>query len=110
MSAKVGDLKTFQEQLDLQQEKFINWGIFLLMERLKLVCYLNLFKKVWNINQKSQISVKFFQQALQICNEHLDLDETECILASLIGQAGWRLTYLIKQQASTEQAAGMAQG
>ncbi|XP_044731020.1 PCI domain-containing protein 2 [Chrysoperla carnea] len=82
---KRGDLR----QLDQVQEKhesfFIKCGIYLIVEKLKIIAYRNLFKKVYQILNTHQIPVEALQCALEFVGQtDVDLDETECIVSNLI--------------------------
>ncbi|KAF1318918.1 Pci domain-containing protein 2, partial [Globisporangium splendens] len=80
-----GNLRLFNEYLDKYQEQFIQQGVYLLIEKLRLVVLRNLFKKVYIIRQSHQLRLQDFQQSLEfITGETMDMDEIECILANLI--------------------------
>ena len=59
-------------------------GTYLLLEKCKTVCYRNLFKRVYFILDKHQISLSYVGSALKYLDVPMDLDEVECILANLI--------------------------
>lgn len=44
---RMGNLQLFNEYLDRYQDKFIQQGVYLLIEKLRLVVLRNLFKKVY---------------------------------------------------------------
>lgn len=82
---KKGDLR----QLDQVQEKhesfFIKCGIYLIVEKLKIIAYRNLFKKVYLLLNTHQIPIDALQCALEFVGQNdVDLDETECIVSNLI--------------------------
>jgi len=79
-----GDLRTFQDGLVRYQDRFIQQGTYLLLEKCKTVVYRNLFKRVWLILQKHQIKLEHISKALKWLGMPMDLDEIECILANLI--------------------------
>ncbi|GAB9474609.1 Pci domain-containing protein 2 [Globisporangium polare] len=82
---RCGNLRLFNEYLDKYQEQFIQQGVYLLIEKLRLVVMRNLIKKVYIIRQSHQLRLQDFQQALEfILGEPMDMDEIECILANLI--------------------------
>merc|ERR1711915_1074171 len=88
MSAvKEGHLHNLNLALEEDEKTFIKWGIFLILEKLKIITYRNLFKKVSLLMQSHQISVEAFTTALRMMKvEDVDNDETSCILANLIYQ------------------------
>ena len=46
-AVRMGNLQLLTEQLATHQLFFIQWGVFLILERLRMVAYRNLFKKVF---------------------------------------------------------------
>lgn len=79
-----GNLKRFDELLELHETFFIKSGIYLIVDKLKIVAYRNLFRKVYLILDTHQIPVHAFQSALEFLGQEVDLDETQCIVANLI--------------------------
>lgn len=80
-----GDLRLFDEIMDTHETFFIKCGIYLIVEKLKIVAYRNLFRKVYLILNTHQISIESLQEALVYLGQSdVDLDETECIVANLI--------------------------
>lgn len=81
-----GNLKIFDEIMEYHESFFIDSGIYLIVDKLKIIAYRNLFKKVYLILNKHQIPVESLQTALEFLNQDVDLDETECIVANLINE------------------------
>lgn len=80
-----GDLKLFDEIMEKHETFFIKCGIYLIVEKLKIIAYRNLFRKVYLILNTHQIPVEALQAALVYLGQtDVDLDETECIVANLI--------------------------
>lgn len=46
-AVRLGNLRQLQQELDAQGAFFMQWGIYLLLEKLKLLAYRNLFKRVY---------------------------------------------------------------
>ena len=88
MSAvKEGHLHNLNLALEENEKIFIKWGIFLILEKLKIITYRNLFKKVTMLMKTHQISIDAFTAALKMMKvEDVDDDETACIIANLIYQ------------------------
>jgi len=59
-------------------------GTYLLLEKCKMVCYRNLFKRVYLIMGKHQIPLEQVARTFKWLGMPIDLDEVECILANLI--------------------------
>ncbi|CAB3257834.1 unnamed protein product [Arctia plantaginis] len=92
-AVKDGNLRGIDEVMDEHDSFFKNAGIYLIVEKLKIIARRNLFRKVC-INERQiqedqskahQIDIKKFQAALQMMGEgDVDADETQCIAAHLI--------------------------
>lgn len=84
-AVKEGHLYNLNQALEEHEKVFIKWGIFLILEKLKIITYRNLFKKVTLLVKSHQVSIKAFTTALRMMKvEDVDEDETACILANLI--------------------------
>lgn len=80
-----GNLKLFDELMDRHEAFFIKCGIYLIVDKLKIIAYRNLFRKVYLILNTHLIPVEALQTALVYLGQHdVDLDETQCIVANLI--------------------------
>ncbi|KAJ0004623.1 hypothetical protein NQD34_010837 [Periophthalmus magnuspinnatus] len=80
-----GNLLLLNEALSKHETFFIRCGIFLILEKLKIITYRNLFKKVYLLLQTHQLPLEAFLIALRMMKvEGVDLDEVQCILANLI--------------------------
>jgi nuclear mRNA export protein PCID2/THP1 len=92
-----GDLRTFQNGLIKYQDGFIRQGTYLMLEKCKTVCYRNLFKRVYKILDKHQISLNHVASTFKWLGMPMDLDEIECIMANLIFR-GYVRGYLSHQK------------
>lgn len=81
-----GNLKRFDEIMEKHEAFFIGCGIYLIVDKLKIIAYRNLFKKVYLILNTHQIPVESLQAALEFLDQDVDLDETQCIVANLINE------------------------
>ncbi|XP_053764487.1 PCI domain-containing protein 2 isoform X2 [Panthera pardus] len=80
-----GNLLLLNEALTKHETFFIRCGIFLILEKLKIITYRNLFKKVYLLLRTHQLSLDAFLVALKFMRvEDVDIDEVQCILANLI--------------------------
>ncbi|KAJ0067281.1 hypothetical protein NL108_015822 [Boleophthalmus pectinirostris] len=80
-----GNLLLLNDALSKHETFFIRCGIFLILEKLKIITYRNLFKKVYLLLQTHQLPLEAFLIALRMMKvEGVDLDEVQCILANLI--------------------------
>ncbi|XP_050293059.1 PCI domain-containing protein 2 homolog [Anthonomus grandis grandis] len=79
-----GNLKQFDEIMEEHESFFIDSGIYLIVDKLKIIAYRNLFKKVYLILNTHQIPVESLQAALEFLDQDVNLDETQCIVANLI--------------------------
>uniref|UniRef100_A0A914EKZ6 PCI domain-containing protein 2 homolog n=1 Tax=Acrobeloides nanus TaxID=290746 RepID=A0A914EKZ6_9BILA len=85
-SVKVGNLKKLDEALEEHRNFFIECGIYLMLEKLKIITYRTLFKKVASILGTLQIKLDVFIVALRWLGDDMDVAELSCILANLIAQ------------------------
>ncbi|KAM9319318.1 PCI domain-containing protein 2 isoform 1-T1 [Gastrophryne carolinensis] len=80
-----GNLLLLTEALNKHETFFIRCGIFLILEKLKIITYRNLFKKVYLLLRTHQLSLDAFLVALKFMQvEDVDIDEVNCIVANLI--------------------------
>uniref|UniRef100_A0A8C7GAU1 PCI domain-containing protein 2 n=2 Tax=Oncorhynchus TaxID=8016 RepID=A0A8C7GAU1_ONCKI len=80
-----GNLLLLNEALAKHETFFIRCGIFLILEKLKIITYRNLFKKVYQLLKTHQLPLDAFLVALKMMQvEEVDIDEVQCILANLI--------------------------
>jgi len=86
-AVKEGNVFNLSKALEEHEKTFIKWGIFLILEKLKIITYRTLFKKVTLLMKSHQISVEAYTTALKMMKvDDIDNDETACILANLIYQ------------------------
>ena len=64
-AVKQGNLLKLNDALDANEKFFIRCGIFLILEKLKIITYRNLFKKVSLIMKTHQIPLSAFLTALK---------------------------------------------
>jgi len=79
-----GNLMEFSDGLLKHQDLFIRRGTYLLLEKCKMICYRNLFKRVYKIVGTEQINLDCIAASFKWLGMPIDLDEVECILANLI--------------------------
>lgn len=80
-----GNLLSLNNALEKNEAFFIKCGIYLILEKLKIITYRNLFKKVHLILNTHQLPIEAFTAALRMMKvEDIDNDETACIIANLI--------------------------
>ncbi|EDO39944.1 predicted protein [Nematostella vectensis] len=84
-SVRQGNLLLFDETLERQQAFFIQCGIYLILEKLKIITYRNLFKKVYLMMKTHQLPLDAFVVALKAMKvDDMDIMEVQCIVANLI--------------------------
>eukprot|EP00108_Taenia_solium_P000688 TsM_000181000 transcript=TsM_000181000 gene=TsM_000181000 len=87
-AVKIGNLRKLTEELERNEAFFISCGIYLILEKLKMITYRNLFKRIAGILKTHLLPIPAFTEALkQMGVEAIDADETECILANLVYEA-----------------------
>jgi len=81
----VGNLLLLNQALEQHQTFFIRAGIYLILEKLKIITYRNLFKKTCLLLNTHQLPIDAFQVSLHYMGAtDVDTDEVHCILAHLI--------------------------
>ncbi|NP_001187326.1 PCI domain-containing protein 2 [Ictalurus punctatus] len=84
-AVREGNLLLLNEALAKHETFFIRCGIFLILEKLKIITYRNLFKKVYHLLKTHQLPLDAFLVALKMMQvEEVDIDEVQCILANFI--------------------------
>lgn len=84
-AVKQGNLKQIDAVMDKHESFFIKAGIYLIVEKIKILAYRNLFRKVYILENTHQVPISSLQAALEFTGqEDVGLDETQCILANLI--------------------------
>jgi len=89
-----GDVRGFEKELEKQEEELIMTGTYLVVEKLKLVAFQNLCKRVYDFqaagfdrqgksDSRHKQDLRPFHRALD-WQDDCDEDETTCILANLI--------------------------
>jgi hypothetical protein len=84
---KIGNVNLYSQALELHSGFFIKNGTYLILERVKKIVYRNLFRIiVFKIrNAETRVKLTDFLRAVRYFGvEDMDLDEIECIVASLI--------------------------
>ncbi|XP_054283016.1 PCI domain-containing protein 2 [Macrosteles quadrilineatus] len=86
LAVKKGCISELSNVMQQHQAFFIKSGIYLIIEKLKIITYRNLFKKVWFLSDKThQLPIHSLLVALQMMEgEGVELEEAHCILANLI--------------------------
>jgi len=84
-SLKDGNIYKFKTALQKSEAKFIKAGVYLILEKLHMTLYRNLFKKVCLLYKNHQVPIAVLTAALKWAgHEEIDMDETHCIAANLI--------------------------
>lgn len=86
-AVRTGDLLLFIDSMRKHEDVFISMGVYLILEKVKLLVYRNLVKKVYHLKENHhQLPLNLFETAFKFCqkDESISLDETECIMSTLI--------------------------
>ena len=85
-AVKRGDVMLFQRIMDENQTTFIQHGIYLVLEYVRMIAYRNLFRRIFLFQNNTKLLLQSFEAALQYLGEDVDCDAVECILSNLIFQ------------------------
>lgn len=84
-TVKKGDLKNLEKVMAKHESFFIGAGIYLIVEKLKIIAYRNLFKKVYLVLNTHQIPIEYLAAVVESHDsDEANTDEVECIVANLI--------------------------
>jgi len=84
-AVKEGNIKKFDAALEQEKDFYWKFGIYLVLEKLRVILYRNIFKKVCLILNSHQIPIESLKIALDFLQEEsISMDEVHCILANLI--------------------------
>lgn len=98
-AVRQGNLMLLEQTLNQNEPFFISCGIFLLLEKLKIVAYRTLFKKICNILGSHQIPLDAFVEALKFLNiDDVDKAEVACIVANLIYQVNFLSKFFLHKK------------
>lgn len=85
-AVKRGNIEKFDTVMLDYEDFFIENGVYLFLEKLRMTTYRNLFKTVARLLNVTQIQIDAFVAALKYLHDDdvSDTDATQCILANLI--------------------------
>lgn len=85
-AVKSGNMIKFNEDMLEYEDFFIENGVYLFLEKLRMTTYRNLFKTVARLLGVTQIPIEAFVEALKYLRDEAaaDNDACQCILANLI--------------------------
>jgi len=84
-AVKDGNLLRLKNAMATHDTYFIKCGVYQILEKLNVITYRNLFKKVFLLLKTHQIPLECFLTALKFMEmDDMDLDEVECITVNLI--------------------------
>jgi hypothetical protein len=96
---RCGNVRAFNAELEAHRDFFVNRGVYLLLEKLKLTAYLNLIHRIQIVADTNKLPLRYITAILQSLGDNSDTDEVECIVANLIHQR--RLKGYISHQLAT---------
>ena len=84
-AVKQGNILKFNQDMKYYEDFFIQNGVYLFLEKLKMTTYRNLFKKIAIILGTVQLPIESFVSILECLEEEdIDTDVCQCILSNLI--------------------------
>ena len=83
---KKGDLVGFREQMKKHRKVLFNRSLFVIFEKMELVLFRNLVRRVHSLSKNSIVDCNDFTVAFNMNMKKVmyDIDETECIMGNLI--------------------------
>ena len=84
-AVKQGNVRKFNRDMIQYEDFFIENGVYLFLEKLKMTTYRNLFKTIARLLNIAQIPIESFVDILKYLGEEdIDNDLCQCILSNLI--------------------------
>ncbi|XP_050084527.1 PCI domain-containing protein 2 homolog [Anopheles aquasalis] len=84
-AVREGNVRRFDETIARHELFFISAGIYLIVQKLKILTYRNLCRKVHLLLGVHQLDMEAFETALRFSGiEDITIEETHCIVANLI--------------------------
>nr|XP_018896731.1 PREDICTED: PCI domain-containing protein 2 [Bemisia tabaci] len=84
-AVKCGRLNNLNRAMEKHQSFFIKSGIYLILEKLKLIAYRNLFKRAYLQVKNHVVPMQVLLAAAQIVdNEPVEMDDVHCLVANMI--------------------------
>ncbi len=84
-AVKQGNIRKFDQDMLKYEDFFIESGVYLFLEKLKMTTYRNLFKRITCLLNTAQIPIEAFADILKYLGEDdMDNDVCQCILSNLI--------------------------
>ncbi|CAF0800664.1 unnamed protein product [Brachionus calyciflorus] len=84
-AVKQGNIRKFNQDMIEYEDFFIDSGVYLFLEKLKMTTYRNLFKTLAKLLNTAQIPIEAFVNILKFLEEDdMDNDICQCILSNLI--------------------------
>ncbi|ORY48516.1 hypothetical protein BCR33DRAFT_714288 [Rhizoclosmatium globosum] len=82
---EAGKLGSFDELLQRKQKGLIRAGVYLTIERCRIICFRNLARRVFLIRGKpTRLELQDILTAVTVAGCEADMDEIECMVANLI--------------------------
>ena len=81
-----GNIRELDQSIREYERIFVAHGIYLILEKLKIIAYRNLFKRVFLLLGTHQLPLQAFTNALNFADgsEEVPVEEVQCIIANLI--------------------------
>lgn len=84
-AVKQGNVQKFNRDMIEYEDFFIESGVYLFLEKLKMTTYRNLFKRIARLLNTAQIPIETYVDVLKYLGESdMDNDVCQCILSNLI--------------------------
>ena len=85
VAVKQGNIRKFNSDMVKYEDFFIENGVYLFLEKLKMTSYRNLFKRLARLLNTAQIPIEIYVDILKYLGEDdMDTDVCQCILSNLI--------------------------
>ena len=79
-----GNFKLFEESMDKYQKVWIKRGLYLLMEKIRLLVWRNFLKRVSGVLENTKINLEHIVLAVGLMGGEEDINSCICIISNLI--------------------------
>eukprot|EP00300_Choanocystis_sp_HF-7_P006953 c15002_g1_i1.p1 GENE.c15002_g1_i1~~c15002_g1_i1.p1 ORF type:complete len:416 (+),score=79.72 c15002_g1_i1:31-1248(+) len=81
---KRGQIDSLDSYLDTHQGLLLRKGLYLLMQRTRMIAFRNLFRRVYRFEGSERMKLASFEAAMRTVCDDVDTEEVQCIIGNLI--------------------------
>eukprot|EP00127_Corallochytrium_limacisporum_P001279 Clim_evm4s49 gene=Clim_evmTU4s49 len=82
-----GNVPAFEALITRREQEFVRNGTYLLLEKLKMLAFRNLVRRVHQVLDSNHVPLSAISKAMSLQGSNVDEEELECFVANLIYQS-----------------------